>query len=343
MPLSTSVKHDSIKDILLQLSRTFDAEFDKNNNELCFELPKKYGDGYFKSIAFDFGVGIIMADFMIKDELSITFEKKNINPLKFFFNLDSTIGYRGSEHDIKLNRLESLMLGPSTQEVQTFCFSKNKPTTFLYIQINRKLFEEKIAQFTNDMSEELETLFRDLNGINKFFYKDYYTLEIAEIIEVFKSCDLTDFMQSVYLEGKTYEIVTLYLQLYMDKINNPSGPKLLRKSTVIKIEEAVAIIKKELDVRISVNALAKRVGLNQNTLQSGFKQLFSTSVNEYIRDHKIEYAKNLLENSELNITEITYKIGINSRSYFSKLFKEKYGLTPKQYISQSRKNNIKSA
>ncbi|WP_390886644.1 helix-turn-helix domain-containing protein [Lacinutrix neustonica] len=121
-------------------------------------------------------------------------------------------------------------------------------------------------------------------------------------------------MQSVFLEGKTYEILTLFLQQFTEKRNEPDDLKLLRKSTITKIEAAVDIIKKELDIRISVNALAKRVGLNRNTLQAGFKQLFSTSVNEYMRDHKIERAKVLLENSDLNITEITYKIGINSEA-----------------------------
>lgn len=343
MPISQILKHDVIKNIVLKLSKTINTDYEEDNNELCFDFPKNIGDGYFKAIEFDFGVGIIIADFLINENLSITFEKDKINPLKFFFNLDTEVKFKDSENDLKLNRLESLLVSPATNEAQTFNFNKNKPNTFFYIQINRKLFEEKIEKFIGDMDEDLETLFRDLNGINKFHFKSYYSLEIAELIEDFKSCDLTDFMQSVYLEGKTYEIITQYLNQFSKKNNNPGKHKLLRKATVSKIEEAVQIIKNEIDVRISVNALAKRVGLNQNTLQAGFKLLFSTSVNEYIRDHKIEYAKNLLENSELNITEITYKIGINSRSYFSKLFKTKYGLSPKQYLTQSRKNENKSA
>jgi len=68
----------------------------------------------------------------------------------------------------------------------------------------------------------------------------------------------------------------------------------------------------------------------------GFKQLYGKSVNQYIRDVRIEMAKVLIETSDLNITEITYAIGINSRSYFSKLFKERYSLSPKQYLLKNR-------
>lgn len=85
-------------------------------------------------------------------------------------------------------------------------------------------------------------------------------------------------------------------------------------------------------------SLAKRVGLNQNTLQEGFKQLYKKSVNQYIKDSRLEKAKELMETTDLNITEITYQIGINSRSYFSKLFKDKYGMCPKDYIQKARKS-----
>ena len=50
-------------------------------------------------------------------------------------------------------------------------------------------------------------------------------------------------------------------------------------------------------------------------------------------------AKELLLNTDLNITEITYKIGINSRSYFSKLFKEKYGMSPKVFQNKNREDS----
>jgi len=343
MAIKTTLKHDSIKDLMLQLSKKLNVVHDEDNNELCLELPKKVGDGYFRAIEFDFGVSIILADFLLKEKMILTFEKEKLNPLKFLFNLDTPIQFITNENEEDINKLECVMFSAGINEAQTLQFKKNKATTFYYVQINRKIFEEKIEQFEEDMSDNLETLFRDLNGINKFYYKSYFSLDIAGLIEDFKTCELTDFMQSVFLEGKTYEVIMKYLQLYTDNNNGDNKHKLLRQSTRLKIEKAVSIIKNELEVRTTVNALAKRVGLNQNTLQSGFKQLFSNSVNEYIRDHKIEYAKDLLENSALNITEITYKIGISSRSYFSKLFKERYGLTPKQYITQSRKNNEKSA
>ena len=146
-------------------------------------------------------------------------------------------------------------------------------------------------------------------------------------------------MRHVFLEGKVYEILIHYLKQYLDDARDPESRKILRQNTVDKIEEASGIIQEEMAVLGSIMTIAKRVGLNQNTLQDGFNHLYKKSVNQYIKDVRLEKAKELMERSNLNITEITYKIGVNSRSYFSKIFKEKYGISPKQYISINRKSN----
>ena len=92
----------------------------------------------------------------------------------------------------------------------------------------------------------------------------------------------------------------------------------------------------------NILALSRRVGLNQNTLQNGFKHLYGTSVNQYIKNARMELARELMESTGLNITEITYKIGINSRSYFSKLFKQRYSMTPQQYMKKLNTSNDES-
>ena len=143
-------------------------------------------------------------------------------------------------------------------------------------------------------------------------------------------------MRKVFLEGKAYEILTHQLQQYTDDLNEPDNRKILRQATIERVHEAVNIIEQEIESINNIQALAKKVGLNQNTLQQGFKQLHNSSVNEYIRNYRIDKSKELIETTSLNITEITYKVGINSRSYFSKLFKERFGLTPKQYLTKVR-------
>ncbi|MCB0387243.1 MAG: helix-turn-helix transcriptional regulator, partial [Winogradskyella sp.] len=72
-------------------------------------------------------------------------------------------------------------------------------------------------------------------------------------------------------------------------------------------------------------------GLSPSKLQEGFKLMHGHTVTEYIREVRIKKAEELIKNTDMNISEVVYTIGLTSRSYFSKIFKEKYNCSPKDY------------
>ena len=319
-----------VKDIAKRLS----VDYEEDNNEICLDIPEHIGVGNINAITFSHGVGVMNLDVRLKEEVRFELNQSLVQPLEIIFNRESAFSheFEGKDKTREIRHLESVILSCNSRHGNVVILPANVPICFYNLQINRKLFEEKIESFLPEMNAELEALFRDVNGVNLFFYKGHYSLDIAKCIEESNECEHTGFTKSVFIEGKSYEILAHHLRQYLDDLTDPDKRKILRQATVEKIEQATDIINSELDQMDNIIALARRVGLNQNTLQSGFQHLYNTSVNEYIRNARMEMAKNLMENTGLNITEITYKIGINSRSYFSKLFKERYAMTPKQYL-----------
>ncbi|WP_281310068.1 hybrid sensor histidine kinase/response regulator transcription factor [Flavobacterium flavigenum] len=83
---------------------------------------------------------------------------------------------------------------------------------------------------------------------------------------------------------------------------------------------------------LSVELLSSKVFLSRSQLYRKIKTLTGVSVNEFIRNVRLEKAKQLLEqgNKEVNINEISYKVGFPSPSYFAKCYKIKYGYLPTQ-------------
>ena len=67
------------------------------------------------------------------------------------------------------------------------------------------------------------------------------------------------------------------------------------------------------------------------------KQLTGLGTVEFIRDIRLSQAASLLEQGRLSVTEIMYKVGFTTPSYFSKCFKARYGLTPSEYQLKSNK------
>lgn len=81
----------------------------------------------------------------------------------------------------------------------------------------------------------------------------------------------------------------------------------------------------------SVRQLAEKLHFSPKYLSDLLKQETGKSAIEHIHYHLIEKAKNLLLNSQESISEIAYQLGFEQAPSFSKLFKKKTGLSPKEY------------
>lgn len=332
------VRDSDPKQFILDIAEEFNSDFEENDNEYCVNIPKNLGSGFIKSNSFSNGISVLEFSFTVKKELIFKFKKGLVHPLKIIFNREAMFIHQFDEVDDKhkISKLESIILSSTPHNNHIFKIPSDQIISFISLEINRKLFENKIESFLKDMNDDLMKLFRDVNGTNIFYHKDYYSLDIAKYLEEFTDCELDDFMKVVFQEGKAYEILSHQLQQYIDDLNSVDNRTILRQVTLDKVAEATKLIKSDLKNVDNIVNIAKNVGLNQNTLQLGFKRLYKMSVNEYIKNERIQKAKELLETTDLNITEITYKVGINSRSYFSKLFKQKYGQAPKKYFNQLR-------
>ncbi len=81
--------------------------------------------------------------------------------------------------------------------------------------------------------------------------------------------------------------------------------------------------------------------VSQRTLTEHFKTLTNCSIVEYRNTKRMEYAAHLLEKENYQIAHIANMVGISSFSYFSKLFYEQYGMSPKQYQLLHRNKGTK--
>jgi len=81
---------------------------------------------------------------------------------------------------------------------------------------------------------------------------------------------------------------------------------------------------------LTVELLSSKIFLSRSQLYRKIKTLTGVSVNEFIRNVRLEKAKQLIEQGNSNINEISYKVGFTSPSYFAKCYKIKYGHLPTQ-------------
>lgn len=105
-------------------------------------------------------------------------------------------------------------------------------------------------------------------------------------------------------------------------------------TALAKIEDSRDCINYSFMGNITVSELAARTGYSTRHFVRLFKEIYGMSPMECILDVRLKHACNLLKISSLSISDIAAQSGFTSLSYFSRYFKEKMGVTPRQYREQ---------
>ncbi|MDN3596719.1 response regulator [Zunongwangia endophytica] len=80
-----------------------------------------------------------------------------------------------------------------------------------------------------------------------------------------------------------------------------------------------------------VELIAKEMGMSRASLYRKIKALTGKSINEYIRDIKLEKSLYLIQKEGLTISMAAFEVGFNNMKYFRKIFKEKFGKLPSEF------------
>jgi AraC-like DNA-binding protein len=130
-----------------------------------------------------------------------------------------------------------------------------------------------------------------------------------------------------------YTSVVKGIQTHFAKLNDP-----VARLADTKPKEAVfltninkCILENIDDERFDANALSNTMAMSRAQLLRRLKSLTGNSPGFHIKTMRLEKAKELLETSDLSVSEAAFKTGFGTLSNFSKVFSEKYGMTPSQF------------
>lgn len=101
-----------------------------------------------------------------------------------------------------------------------------------------------------------------------------------------------------------------------------------------KLEAAMAGQRLYKDSDLSLRRLSDATSIKENYLSETFSQHLRTNFYDYVNGYRVSEAKSLLENTDINILNIAYDVGFNSRSTFNSAFKKLAGMPPSIYRSR---------
>ena len=175
------------------------------------------------------------------------------------------------------------------------------------------------------------TFLSDENRDKKYYKDGRVTPSMAIVLNQLYNFNLHSSVKQLYFKGKCYELLSLYFNRSEDA-DIEQCPFFFVDDNVAKIKKAKDIVLANMTEPPGLQELANEIGLSLKKLKEGFKQLYGDTVYGFLFNHKMEYARKLLESQEYNVNEVGLKVGYSTSSHFIAAFKKKFGTTPKKYV-----------
>ena len=332
--MKIDVKTLPVNEIIQDISKNLNTPVVDGDAVLTVKIPEELGEGYIRASHFDCGMGIISYNCKFFEDVEIRFSRDTVHPLKFIFCSEGEVAhsFQSSPEIHTIQAYQNIIVSSSGYNGHVLYFKANVRTHVSSLEIIRSVFSHRTNYGFKDLEPTLKELFMDSVSEKQFFYQGNYSIKAADVMEDLNSREFTGFLQSLYLEGKSYDMLVIQIDQYQDDESEDRLPTILRKSDIEKVDYVARRIEGDLGSNLTVEMLAKEAGTNINKLQEGFKHVYDLTVNKFIQHKKLEAAKEMLMGTDKNISEIVSAIGLNNRSYFSKIFKEKYGVNPKYFL-----------
>lgn len=105
----------------------------------------------------------------------------------------------------------------------------------------------------------------------------------------------------------------------------------LSKKQVNMVENIKNDLTEDLESKITIDELTKKYGVSKTTLKNCFKEVYGKPIFKWRKEYKLDYACQLIDEGQFNISQISKMVGYSSPSKFSQAFKEYVGCTPSDY------------
>lgn len=332
-PLITDINYYSTKENIKKSQEAYAMQLFSNHDfEQFIPVPPENGTGGFRIISILDELGIIITDHLAGDSPVLARADAISKNFKFTFNLSSKpVSYKVERGRVEYiaSPLNTYILSPNA--VLNFTIPPYNHQKWISVVIGPKLLRDIIESLRDRLPKAFSS-FMEEPGKDFFIHETRYTPRIKLVLEQVLNCFYSGNLKRIYLEGKAIELIALRLGFLLNETGKGYHSVVLSNTDVEKLHYIETIIKSRIADPPTIIELSGLVGLSITKLKCGFKSLFGVSVGSYIRDLRMEQARDLLENGNLNVSEAAYAVGYKSLSHFSLAFKARYGYSPRNCV-----------
>jgi AraC family transcriptional regulator len=144
----------------------------------------------------------------------------------------------------------------------------------------------------------------------------------------------------LWLEEQLHEIVERLVGVHRRVLKEVGAVPAVRASTrdeiYRRVHRARDFASACYDQPVTLGDIARAACLSPNHLLRSFHRLFGHTPHQYLSEVRLERARELLEHTDLSVTEICFAVGYESLGSFSTLFRRRFGVSPEKYRLQKK-------
>jgi len=338
IPLRKSGTHH----LLEQVARQFDTKVEKECRRLKTNIPSAIAkDG--EIMAYDLGGGLDAIIFKGKfyEGLELMMQGSGSAPIAFYTMARGSVKVSTRGDAFTVAPLQGTIHGGFGQKNQSLSFRPDEEILCMIILLHKEVFFKSIDCDQLNIPEGLMSVVNNLNDVdNNFLFQDIFHLPAINALNEIFLQEHSGLLNSTFVAAKVHETIFLLLNEYK-RFEAKDNSRFVREQVKLeKINNAENILVSHLDSPPTIPELARMVGTNQQSLKQGFRQYYGETIKQYLTDKRMEQAGILIRAGTLSIREVSEAVGYNSPGYFSRKFREKYGVSPKDFVSCSATKTV---
>lgn len=316
------------------------AMFETLSSILKTPLTQNYGE-FFLNVNNPLAKGTVRGSKVLENKIYIEFDlichqditlelvDHTWNPIHFMYCHQNTIvtTFKKNKTSNTIGEYQTSIVANKSQNALLH-FEPNVPVKLTIISVCLPADKDNTTSIAGNIHE----LFKDRFVDDQYIYSGSLNLKIFEQSTKLNQMKEEGVVRKLMIEGIVQVILAMEIQHHQNDLDDAANMNhMLTREELKTIHQLAQEIRENIDTQYTLRLLTEKTGISAVKLQEGFKHLFGRTVTDFIKNVRLEISEEMIKSTDLTISEIIYSIGFTSRSYFSKIFKERYNCSPSTY------------
>ncbi len=298
-------------------------------HDVSYPLPSWRGKGYSRSVCPRKGMLLYLEEYELSREMW-TISDSMPPQLGFTYCISGRVQWSmdGVQREFTAQNGQCEIVSSSSASGKA-CYDSGDPLVMVNITLCPKLLQSYFGA-PGESAGEMQCLRMPAAKDEVLYRKGPITDGEQKVLGQLLRCPCRNISDRLFIQSKVMELVSFR----MDDLEYGEQEK-MEQSTLSEVENIIALAKAILQSRLqsppTIQSLARMVGTNETKLKKCFRSHLGTTVFGYLTSCRMQLACELLDNSNLTMSQIGAELGYSERTHFTRAFSRHFNMSPSQY------------